>query len=197
MTILTFYRWSLTISGNISQFISVSSSAATVALHVTASRVCHWRHILGYFYFLWFFLFSLHSLADQMGAAPVTCQRNVPTLPSVNSSTRTGIAAARCRPQRAPRGSSTLPGWDARVCVRACEYRSTHRFALTHVYEAPTQPVVPSRDPTCPALLSGLCDVCGLDRAFQRVHHQPGRKRGIWHVSTGIPVTWEMCPAGT
>lgn len=156
---------------------------------------------LGHFYFLWFFLFSRHSVADQMGAAPVTCQRNVPALPSVSSSTRTGITAARCRPQRAPGAAAPyLIDWDARVHVRVClvcKNRSTRRFALTHVYEASTQPVVPSRDPTCPALLSGLCDVCGLDRAFQRVHHQPGRKRGIWHVSTGIPVTWEMCPAGT
>lgn len=96
-------------------------------------------------------------------------------------------------------GNSTLPGKSASMLVsmHACKYRTTRRFALMYVYKAPTQPVVPSRDPTCPALLSGLCDVCGLDRAFQHVHCQPGRKRGIWHVSTGIPVTWEMCPTGT
>lgn len=65
---------------------------------------------IGQFYFLCFFLFSRHSVADQIGAAPVTCQRNVPALPSISSSTRTGITAAHCRPQRAPRDSSTLPG---------------------------------------------------------------------------------------
>lgn len=65
------------------------------------------------------------------------------------------------------------------------------------LYEESTQSVVQSCDLTCPALLRGLLsDVCVLDRAFQRIHHQPGRKRGIWHVSTGIPVTWEMRPTG-
>ncbi|MEQ2287262.1 hypothetical protein AMECASPLE_010597 [Ameca splendens] len=70
-------------------------------------------------------------------------------------------------------------------------------LAVIRVYKVSTQAGVSSRDPTCPALPCILCDVCGLDRAFQCAHHQPGRKRGIWHVSTGIPVTWEMRPAGT
>lgn len=55
----------------------------------------------GQLYFLCLFLFSLHSVADQIGVGPVTCQRNVPALPSISSSTRSGRAVARCRPQRA------------------------------------------------------------------------------------------------
>ncbi|CAB1450664.1 unnamed protein product [Pleuronectes platessa] len=48
-----------------------------------------------------------------------------------------------------PRGSSALPGKSASMLVFMCMLRG------------------------------GLYDVCGLDRAFQRVHHRPGRKRGI------------------
>lgn len=60
----------------------------------------------GHFYFLWFFLFSLHSVADQIGAAPITCQRNVPALPSITSLTRAGRVGARSRPQTAPRAAT-------------------------------------------------------------------------------------------
>lgn len=70
-------------------------------------------------------------------------------------------------------------------------------LAVIGVYEASTQAAVSLCDLTCPALPCILCDVCGLDRAFRLAHHQPGKKRDIWHVSTGIPVTWEMCPTGT
>ena len=160
-------------------------------------EVCHRRCFSFFFYFLWFFLLSLHSVGDQIGAAPVTCHRNVPALLSISGSTRAGRAVACCRPQTAPGGSSTLTWRIGLGCACACVGVQINTQVCAHVYEASTQPVAPSRDKTCPALLSGLCDVCGLDRAFQRAHHQPGRKRGIWHVSTGIPVTWEMCPAGT
>lgn len=51
--------------------------------------------------------------------------------------------------------------------------------ALMRVYEARTQPAVPSCDQTCSTLHGGLCDVCGLDRAFQRRSPPaPGERRG-------------------
>lgn len=158
----------------------------------------------GQLYFLCLFLFSLHSVADQMGVGPVTCQRNVPALPSISSSTRSGRAVARCRPQRAfgaaaPYLVNQLECSCASVCVCVCragkdQHTSLHSCMFTRHrrrqrFHHVTRHVLPC--------FSGLCDVCGLDRAFQRVHHQAGRKRGIWHVSTGIPVTREMCPAGT
>lgn len=177
---------------NYSCNVHISIFISTVVLHVLSPET-----YLGHFYFLWFFLFSLHPVADQTGAAPITCQRNVPALPSITSLTRAGRAVARSiGPQRAPGAAAPcLVNWLGFTCECAwCACTDQHTGL--RVYEASTQPVVPSRDPTCPTLLSGLCDVCGLDRAFQRVHHQPGRKRRIWHVSTGIPVTWEMCPAG-
>lgn len=60
----------------------------------------------GHFYFLWFFLFSLHLVADQIGAAPITCQRNVPALPSITGSARARRAAACSRPERAPEAAA-------------------------------------------------------------------------------------------
>eukprot|EP00064_Thunnus_orientalis_P009492 superscaffoldBa00001211_g9516 len=45
-------------------------------------------------------------LGDQIGAAPVTCQRNVPALPSITSSTRTGITVTRCGLQKTPRAAA-------------------------------------------------------------------------------------------
>lgn len=74
----------------------------------------------GQFYFLWLFLFSLHSVVDQIGAAAVTCQRNVPALSSVSDSTRTGVAAARCRPLKASRAEKRLTGALAEQCAREC-----------------------------------------------------------------------------
>ena len=186
--------WSLTFWRNTSQLcisVFISMYCGAVERFVTGD-VSHF-----FFFFLWFFLLSLHSVGDQIGAAPVTCHRNVPALLSISGSTRAGRAVACCRPQTAPGGSSTLTWRIGLGCACACVGVQINTQVCAHVYEASTQPVAPSRDKTCPALFSGLCDVCGLDRAFQRAHHQPGRKRGIWHVSTGIPVTWEMCPAGT
>ncbi len=93
--------WSLRFSENTSPLISAFSSALTC---VTCYRLTgvSLETYLGHFYFLWFFLFSLHSVTDQIGAAPVTCQRNVPALSSITSSTRTGRAVVRCRPQTTP-----------------------------------------------------------------------------------------------
>lgn len=97
---------------------------------------------LGHFYFLWFFLFSLHPVADQTGAAPITCQRNVPALPSITSSTRAGRAVARSMgPRRAPGAASTLPGELAGIRVRVrlrllCVCRSTHGFACLRGIDA-------------------------------------------------------------
>lgn len=73
---------------------------------------------LGHFYFPWFFLFSLHSVADQIGAAPITCQRNVPTLSSITSLTRTGITVVLCRPLSSPGAAARNPGesTEMRVC---------------------------------------------------------------------------------
>lgn len=45
------------------------------------------EHIWGSAIFLWFFLFSLHFEADQKGSTPITCQKNVPALPSFSGLT--------------------------------------------------------------------------------------------------------------
>lgn len=91
-----------------------------MVVHVTTPQVCHQTHIYGIFIFSGSSS-SLGTLkADQIGAAPVTCQRNVPALPSISSSTRTGITVAPCRPQRAPGAAAPyLANWLGCACAWA------------------------------------------------------------------------------
>lgn len=94
---------------------------ASPVVHHTPSVLSPEMH-LEHFYTLGFFLFSLHSEADQIGAAPITCQRNVPALPSITTLTTAGSAVAYSSPPTFPEGSSAFAwwvDWDARVCVGA------------------------------------------------------------------------------
>lgn len=98
--------------------------------------------------------------------------------------------AAAPRPRPSGRGEATpRPSrrfdWGGGFCVRAAApwygTKAPQRLLRSCVFtrRGRSQPAVPSCDQTCSTLHGGLCDVCGLDRAFQRRSPPaPGERRG-------------------